>query len=190
MQLSSPSKPATSTGGIVCPELIDVGTASHTQRIGIRLLEKHKNSHRAQDIVVLPSTRLTPNTLKPTQPDSNLDDPLGFWLRQLFNPLTRLIYITSQPLAPHIIDKHLKHLRAETLLPLSDRCILLSTDGSSSGQSLAEEILERPCLIHQIRQILRLDCAVMFSHHSTRSERDLAMTLGIPLFANKLDLLY
>lgn len=193
MQLSSPSKPAPNTGSVVpftgWPELINVGAAFHSQSVGISLLEKHRNFHQAQDIVVLPSTPLASNTLKHTQHDINHDDLLSFWLRQLLNPLNRLIYITLQPLAPTIIDKHLKHLFSETFLPLRDRCILLSTH-SSSYQSLAEEILKRPCFIYQIRQVLKPDCAVMFSHNSTRSERELAMTLGIPLFANKLDLLY
>ncbi|MEO0535635.1 MAG: hypothetical protein AAF215_17405 [Cyanobacteria bacterium P01_A01_bin.123] len=145
--------------------------------------------HQTQDIVVLPSMELPPNSLKHIKGVKHNDEQLRCWLMQLLNPGIRLIYITSQPIDPDIIDNHLKRLSASTLLTLRDRLILLSTY-SSSCKSLAETILERPCLIHQIRQVLRPHCAVMASQTSTRPERELAMTLGIPLCADTLDLLY
>ncbi|MEM8808801.1 MAG: hypothetical protein AAGF01_22515 [Cyanobacteria bacterium P01_G01_bin.38] len=138
-----------------------------------------------QDIVVISSIRQTPDTFEQGSDDAQL----SFWLMRLQSPGTRLIYLSAQPIEPSRIDDCLKHLPA-TLIPFpQDRLTLLSTDDASS-RSLAEQILKRPCLIHRIKQSLRPNCAVMACDHSTRLERELAMTLGIPLIADNLDLLY
>lgn len=138
-----------------------------------------------KDIVVISSVVQAPDASE----QGTDDEHLPFWLMRLQNPGTRLIYVSAQPIAPSRIEDYLKHLPA-TLLPFPhDRLTLLST-GDLSGRSLPEQILRRPSLIHRIKQSLRPNCAVMACDHSTRLERELALTLGIPLFADNLDLLY
>lgn len=145
--------------------------------------------HKPADILVVPSLSLDQLELAKIKGIHHYEERLLFSVIRLRNPRTRLIYITSQPLHPNVVDYYLQLLPGVPFSHARDRLLLLSTYDSSL-KSLTEKILERPRLVERIRQSLRSDEAYMTCFNSTVAERSLALQLGIPLLGLDPDLLY
>lgn len=140
------------------------------------------------DILVVPSLTLDQRELLKIRGIHYYEERLLFSLIRLSNPRTRLIYVTSQPLHPSIVDYYLQLLPGIPFSHARSRLLLLSTYDSSC-RSLTEKILERPRLIERMRQSMRLEQAYMTCYNSTSLERELSVRLGIPLLAVDPDLL-
>jgi len=134
------------------------------------------------DILVIPSLSLDQRELQKIQGVLHYEERLLFSLIRLQNPRTRLIYITSQPLHPSVIDYYLQLLPGIPFSHARDRLLLLSTY-DSSAKPLTQKIVERPRLIERIRQALRLDKSYMICYNSSFWEGELSVRLGIPLYA-------
>ena len=95
---------------------------------------------------------------------------------------TRLVFLSSTPLEPAIVDYHLRLLDDVPLDDARQRLVLLSaSDGSA--QSLTRKIVERPRLIERIRAATGdPQLAHLSVFNSTALERMLAVQLGIPLY--------
>lgn len=105
---------------------------------------------------------------------------MTFLLRQ---PKLRMIYLTSQPVAPLTIDYYLHNLPDVTVSNARKRLHLLSPEDGSS-QSLVEKVLERSWFVRQIRDhIPNLDHAHLIPFLTTDLERELALQLDIPMYA-------
>ncbi len=142
----------------------------------------------AADVVVVPSVSLDPRELLKVEGSNHYEERLLFSLIRLRNPRTRLVYVTSQPLHPSVIDYYLQLLPGIPFSHARDRLLLLSTyDGSI--QPLSQKVLDRPRLIEQIRQAIQFDRAYMICYNSTAVERELSVRLNIPLFSVDPDLL-
>ncbi len=140
------------------------------------------------DILVVPSLSLDQQELRKIQGVIHYEERLLSSLIRLSNPRTRLIYVTSQPLHPSIIDYYLHLLPTIPFSHARERLLLLSTY-DFSHKPLSQKILERPRLLDRLRQTLRLDKAYMICFNSTVLERDLSVQLGIPLLAPAPELL-
>jgi hypothetical protein len=140
------------------------------------------------DIVVVPSISVDQRELLKIEGFFHYEERLLFSLIRLRNPRTRLVYITSQPLHPSVIDYYLQLLPGIPFSHARDRLLLLSTYDSSL-QTLSQKILDRPRLLERIRQAVNPERAYMICYNSTTTERDLAVKLGIPLYALDPDLL-
>ncbi len=134
------------------------------------------------DILVIPSISIDQRELQKIQGCYHYEERLLFSLIRLQNPRTRLIYITSQPLHPSVIDYYLQLLPGIPFSHARDRLLLLSTY-DSSPKPLTQKIVERPRLMARIRQALRLDKAYMICYNSSFWEGELSVHLGIPLYA-------
>uniref|UniRef100_A0A832M3G8 Carboxylate-amine ligase n=1 Tax=Oscillatoriales cyanobacterium SpSt-402 TaxID=2282168 RepID=A0A832M3G8_9CYAN len=134
------------------------------------------------DIVVVPSLSLDQRELQKIEGFHHYEERLLFSLIRLRHPRTRMIYVTSQPLHPSVIDYYLQLLPGIPFSHARDRLLLLSTYDSSLSP-LSQKILDRPRLIERIRQAVRRDRCFMICYNSTPAERDLAIKTGIPLFA-------
>jgi PGM1 C-terminal domain len=141
------------------------------------------------DILVVPSLSLDRDELVKIEGVIHYEERLLFSLMRLWNPRTRLIYITSQPLPPIAIDYYLQLLPGIPFSHARERLLLFSTYDYSL-QPLTQKILERPRLLNRIKQSLRPDRSVMICYNSTALERDLALKLNVPLYALDPDLLY
>jgi hypothetical protein len=141
------------------------------------------------DILVVPSLTLDQRGLKNIKGANHYEERLLFSLIRLQNPGTRLIYVTSQPIHPSIIDYYLHLLPGIPFSHARSRLLLLSVY-DSSYKSLTQKILERPRLIQRIKQALRPNCSFITCFNSTELERELAVTLDIPLLAVDPNLLY
>ncbi len=105
---------------------------------------------------------------------------MTFLLRQ---PQLRLIYLTSQPVAPLTIDYYLHNLPDVTVSNARKRLHLLSPQ-DGSNRSLVEKVLERPWFIRHIRDhIDDMDRAHLAPFLTTDLERELALQLDIPMYA-------
>lgn len=140
------------------------------------------------DIVVVPSLSLDQRELQKIEGFHHYEERLLFSLIRLRNPRTRLVYVTSQPLHPSVIDYYLQLLPGIPFSHARDRLLLLSTYDSSL-KSLSQKILDRPRLVERIRHAVRPDRCFMICFNSTHAERELSMRTGIPLFALDPDLL-
>jgi PGM1 C-terminal domain len=140
------------------------------------------------DILVVPSLSLDQSELLKVAGSHHYEERLLFSLIRLRNPRTRLVYITSQPLAPIIIDYYLQLLPGIPFSHARERLVLFSTY-DASHVPLTQKILERPRLIDRIRNALRSLKAYMICFNSTPLERELSVELGIPLWALDPELL-
>ncbi len=139
------------------------------------------------DILVIPSLSIDQRELKKIEGCEHYEERLLFALIRLWNPRNRLIYVTSVPLHPSIIDYYLQLLPGIPFSHARNRLLLLSTYDSSL-KPLSQKILERPRLVNRIRQALRLDKSFMVCYNSTDLEAELSLKLGVPLYAAAPDL--
>lgn len=141
------------------------------------------------DILVIPSVTLDQREMMKIDGVHHYEERLLFSLIRLKNPQTRLVYITSQPLHPSVIDYYLQLLPGIPFSHARERLLLLSTY-DASPRALSEKILERPRLIEKIRQALRPARSFMICYNSTVLEEALSVALNIPLLAASPHLLY
>lgn len=141
------------------------------------------------DIIVIPSVSLDQKEMQKVEGAYHYEERHLFSLIRLRNPRTRLIYITSQPLHPMIVDYYLQLLPGIPFSHARDRLFLFSTY-DASAKSLTQKILERPRLMERISQAVRPTKSYMVCYNSTPLERELSVKLGIPLWASDPDLLY
>ena len=139
------------------------------------------------DILVIPSISLDQREIKKVEGCEHYEERLLFSLIRLRNPRTRLIYVTSVPLHPSIVDYYLQLLPGIPFSHARNRLLLLSTY-DASPKPLTQKILERPRLLERIRQALRMDKAFMTCYNSTELEGELSLKLGVPLYAAAPDL--
>ncbi|PAX58472.1 peptide ligase PGM1-related protein [Brunnivagina elsteri] len=139
------------------------------------------------DIVVIPSLSIDQRELKKVEGCEHYEERLLFSLIRLRNPRTRLIYVTSMPLHPSIIDYYLHLLPGIPFSHARNRLLLLSTYDSSQ-KPLTQKILERPRLLERIRQAVRMNKAFMACYNATDLEAELSVKLGVPLYAAAPDL--
>lgn len=141
------------------------------------------------DILVIPSLSLDQRELQKIEGVNHYEERLLFSLIRLRNPRTRLVYVTSQPLHPSVIEYYLQLLPGIPFSHARDRLLLLSTYDSSL-KPLTQKILERPRLMERIRQAIRLEKSYMTCFNSTPLERELSVQLGVPMLALDPGLLY
>jgi hypothetical protein len=131
--------------------------------------------------VVVPSLSLDQSELRKLAGVSFYEERLLFLLIRLRNPRARMVYVTSQPVHPMILEYYFQFLAGIPASHARARLTLLCAhDGSP--RSLTEKILERPRLIQRIREgILDRNRAFLTVFNSTPLERRLAVLLDVPL---------
>jgi hypothetical protein len=131
--------------------------------------------------VVIPSLTLDQQELAKLEAASFYEERLLFLLIRLRNPHTRMVYVTSQPVHPLILDYYFQLLAGIPASHARARLTLLCVY-DSSPRSLTEKVLERPRVIERIRAgIADSSRAYLTVFNSTPLERRLAVLLGIPL---------
>lgn len=114
-----------------------------------------------------------------------LEERLLFLLIRLRNPRARLVYVTSQPVHPLVIEYYLQLLVGIPAGHARSRLTLLSAY-DHSPRPLTQKVLERPRLIERIRAAIPDRArAYLTVCEPTPLERRLAVLLGIPM--NGLD---
>ncbi len=141
------------------------------------------NTRRApQTVVVVPSLTLDREVLSKIAGAHHYEERLLCMLMLLRLPRTQVVYLSSQPLDPAIIDYYLHLMPGIPSGHARQRLTLLHCH-DSSPLPLTRKILDRPRLIERIRgAIADRDWAYMRCFNATDLERSLAIRLGIPLY--------
>lgn len=114
-----------------------------------------------------------------------LEERLLFFLMRLRNPRARMVFVTSQPVHPLIVEYYLQLLSGIPASHARSRLVLLCAH-DHSPRPLAQKVLERPRLLERIRRgIEDRQRAYLTVPQATMDERRLAVLLGIPM--NALD---
>lgn len=133
--------------------------------------------------VIVPSLTLDPAEMAKIAGIAFYEERLLFLLMRLRNPLARVVYVTSQPIHPMVLDYYLQLLMGIPASHARARLTLLCVC-DNSPRSLTEKILERPRVVERIRaSISDPERAYLTVYNSTPLERRLAVRLGIPMNA-------
>lgn len=176
----------------------DKAVADHGQAAKFRSLQAClKDCWQAVDqfdrhprqILVVPSLSLDQEELTKIAGVHYYEERLLFSLIHLRNPQTQLIYVTSHPIHPSIVDYYLGLLPGIPSSHARNRLQLFSTY-DSAHRPLTAKILDRPRLIQRIGACLTPGQAYMTCFNATALEKQLSLELGIPLMAVDPALLY
>ncbi len=141
-------------------------------------------------VVVIPSLTLDQEILSKIDGIVHYEERLLCLLLLLRMPRTHVIYITSVPVDPVIIDYYLHLLPGITGYHARKRLHFFSCYDSSCI-SLTEKILDRPRLIERIKETIpRGHLAHLACFNVTGFERKLAVQLGLPVYGCDPDLLF
>jgi len=133
--------------------------------------------------VIVPSLTLDQEEMAKIPAIHWYEERLLFLLMRLRNPQARVVYVTSQPVHPIVLDYYLQLLVGIPASHARARLTLLCVY-DSSPRSLTEKILERPRVMERIRaSIPDRQRAYLTVYNSTPLERRLAVRLDIPLNA-------
>ena len=136
-----------------------------------------------ESVVVVPSMTVDRVAGSSGAMNQALEERLLFLLLLLRQPRLKMVYVTSMPIDPQIIEYYLSLLPG--VIPSHARARLtLVAVGDSSAASLTEKLLARPRLLAQIAShVPDPSRSHLIPYTSTTLERDLALSLGIPMFA-------
>jgi hypothetical protein len=134
-------------------------------------------------VVVVPGLSLDPDVLAKIDGARHYEERMLAMLMLLRLPHTRIVYVSSEPIAPVAIDYYLSLLPGMPGGHARERLVLLSPHDSSS-KSLVQKLLERPRLLARIRAAVGdPETAHLSVFNATADEVSLAVALGIPMYA-------
>lgn len=155
-----------------------------------QFLEVFPDKLAPRTVVILPSLSLDTDILSKITGVTYYEERMLCLLMLLRMPLTKIIYITSMPVADVVIDYYLHLLPGITGHHARKRLVLLNCF-DASGKPLTQKILERPRIIERIKQqITDTSSAHLTCYNITQLEKTLAVHLGIPLFGTDPDKFY
>lgn len=133
-----------------------------------------------QTIVVVPS--MTVDREFPGATLKAYEERFLFLLFLLRQPRARLLYVTSQTIAPSIVEYYLHLLPGVIASHVRERLFLVAVQDSSSAP-LSRKLLDRPGMVRRIRSLIPdRERAHMIPFNTTTLERDLALALDIPMY--------
>ena len=135
-----------------------------------------------ESVVVVPSMTLDRVVTSSGGMSQALEERFLFFLLLLRQPRLRMVYVTSQPINPLIVDYYLSLLPGVIPSHARSRLSLVSVD-DSGPEPLVEKILARPRLVARIRDLVpERSMSHLVPYNTTTLERDLALLLGIPMY--------
>ena len=149
-----------------------------------RLIGRTDPGGEVQDsntLVVLPS--LTAEIEVPGAMHQVYEERFLFMTFLLRQPQLEMIYITSRPVPPLVIDYYLHNLPDVTVSNARKRLHMVAPQ-DGSNKALVYKVLERPWFIKCIRELIPdPDRAHLVPFLTTNLERELALQLDIPMYA-------
>ena len=171
--------------GSILDELDEDGRNAVFDRLQAQLPEVWKAMRRddpRESVVVVPSMTLDRVVENSGGLSQALEERFLFFLLLLRQPRLRMVYVTSQPINPLVVDYYLSLLPGVIPGHVRSRLSLVSVD-DSGPESLIEKILSRPRLIAHIRDLIpEPSLSHLVPYNTTSLERDLALLLGIPMY--------
>lgn len=142
----------------------------------------------AKSIVIIPSLTLDQQILAKVSGHIHYEERLLCLLMLLRMPRTHVVYISSMPIDPVIVDYYLHLLPGITGHHAFKRLTMLSCY-DASPRSLTEKILDRPRIIERIKKSIPTgNIAHMACFTVTKFERTLSVKLDMPIYGCDPDL--
>lgn len=139
-------------------------------------------NEEGESVVVIPSVTVDRVGERSGSLTQAYEERFLFLLLLLRQPRLRMIYVTSMPIATSIIEYYLALLPGVIPSHARARLSLVSVN-DSSPRSLSEKLQERPRLLRQITALIPdKSRSHLIPYNTTPLERDLALTLGIPMY--------
>ena len=136
-----------------------------------------------ESVVVVPAISLDKTAAESGSLLQAMEERSLFLLLLLRQPRLRMIYVTSMPVAEDTIDYYLGLLPGVIPRHARGRLHMVSVD-DSSPRSLSAKLLERPRLLARIAALIpNRQRAHLVPYNTTTLERDVALSLGIPMYA-------
>ena len=150
------------------------------QRRLVPLWSAMRLNQPGESIVVIPS--VAPGASHSGAELQALEERMLFLLLLLRKPRMRVIYVTGRPVPESVLEYYLALLPGVIPRQARARLHMVAThDGSA--RSLAEKLLERPRVLAEIRALIPdATRSHLVPYATSPLERDLALTLGIPLY--------
>lgn len=135
-----------------------------------------------ESVVVLPSITLDRAVAASGSLTQSYEERFLFLLMLLRQPRLRMVYVTSLPIAPEIIEYYLALLPGVIPSHARSRLSLISVD-DVSPRSLSEKLLERPQILARIASLIpNRSRSHLVPYNTTELERDVSLSLGIPMY--------
>jgi len=142
-----------------------------------------RRNYDDESVIVVPSLTLDKTEAETGTLMQAYEERFLFLLILLREPRLRMVYVTSMPIAPGIIEYYLSLLPGVIPSHARARLSLISVD-DASPVSLSEKLLARPRLLQRIADLIpnRMR-SHLIPYNTTELERDVAISLGIPMYA-------
>ena len=135
-----------------------------------------------ESVVVVPSITVDRVMASTGGMSQALEERFLFFLLLLRQPHLRMVYVTSQPINPLIVDYYLSLLPGVIPSHARARLSLVSVD-DWGPEALTEKLLARPRLLAEIRELIPdRTRSHLIPYNTTPLERDLSIVLGIPMY--------
>lgn len=139
--------------------------------------------NQPRTVVVVPGLSLDPEVLAKVSGARHYEERMLSMFMLLRLPRTRLVYLSSEPIAQPVVDYALNMLGGVPAGHARRRLVMLSTH-DASPQSLTRKLLDRPRLLARIREAIGDPRNAHLSvFNATADEVSLAVALGIPMYA-------
>jgi hypothetical protein len=146
--------------------------------------EAMRLNHDDESVVIIPSITLDRAVAASGSMTQAMEERFLFMLMLLRQPRLRMVYVTSLPVAPEIIEYYLALLPGVIPSHARSRLTLVHVD-DASPRSLSEKLLERPHLLAKIAALIpNRSRSHLMPYNTTELERDVALSLGIPMYGS------
>ena len=135
-----------------------------------------------ESVVVVPSVTVDRVVAHESALTQAMEERFLFLLLLLRQPRLRMIYVTSMPINPLIVEYYLALLPGVIPSHAKARLSLVAV-GDSSSRPLTEKLLARPRLLAEIASLVPdQNRSHLVPYNTTGLERDLSIALGIPMY--------
>ncbi len=137
-----------------------------------------------ESVVVVPSISLEHTTATSGTLVQATEERALFLLLLLRQPRLRMIFVTSLPVAESVVEYYLGLLPGVIPSHARARLTLVSVGDAGTG-SLSEKLLARPRLLREIRDLIPNPThSHLIPYNTTDLERDVALSLGVPMYGS------
>jgi PGM1 C-terminal domain len=144
--------------------------------------ESMQRGFHDESVVVVPSISIERTTPGSGTVMQALEERALFLLLLLRQPQLRMIYVTSQPVSESIVEYYLGLLPGVIPSHARSRLTLVPV-GDASAVPLSTKLLARPRLLREIRSLIPNPArSHLIPYNTTPLERDVAISLGLPMY--------
>ena len=141
-----------------------------------------RHDYGDESVVVVPSVSLDGAVAPSGVVMQAMEERSLFLLLLLRQPRLRMIYVTSMPMSEDVIEYYLALLPGVIPSHARARLTLVSV-GDSSPRPLSRKLLERPRALSRIAALVpNAQRCHLIPYNTTSLERDVAVSLGIPMY--------